>query len=124
LLDFNVNAVDGDGDSGCGYRLSDGQLNEGWHRLVGSLRQAKCSGIGQFTQPAVQDVVIDAMVSRHRGDRHAWNAASGNQLGFELGAVSAATTAGLGEMVVGVHVSTICYVDTMLLDLRYCCQMG
>jgi hypothetical protein len=27
-------------------------------------------------------------------------------------------------LVVGVHVSTICYVDTMLLDLGYCCQMG
>jgi hypothetical protein len=42
LLDFNVNAVDG--DSGCGYRLSDGQLNEGWHRLVGRLRQAGKDG--------------------------------------------------------------------------------
>jgi hypothetical protein len=59
------------------------------------------------------------MVSSDRGDRHAGNAASGNQLGFELGAVSAATTAGLGELVVGVHVSTIYEVDTMLLDLGY-----
>jgi hypothetical protein len=72
----------------------------------------------------VQDVVVDAMVSRHRGDRHAGNAASGNQLDFELGAVGAAATAGLGELVVGVHVSTICYEDTMLLDLGPTCQMG
>jgi hypothetical protein len=62
--------------------------------------------------------------SDNRGDRHAGNAASGNQLSFELEAVGAAATAGLGEMVVGVHVSTICYVDTMLLDLGQTCQMG
>ncbi len=91
---------------------------------MGRLRQAGRSGVGQFTQPTVQDVVVDAMVSRHRGDRHAGNAASGNQLGFELGAVGAAATAGLGELVVGVRVSTIYYVDTMLLDLGYRCQMG
>lgn len=48
--DFNVNAVDG--DSSCGYRLSDGQLDEGGHRLVGRLRQAGRSRLGQFTQPA------------------------------------------------------------------------
>jgi hypothetical protein len=34
----------------------------------------------------VQYVVVDAMVSSNRGDRHAGNASSGNQLGFELGA--------------------------------------
>ena len=79
-----MNAVGG--DNGWGYRLSDGQLDEGGRRLLGRLRQAVRSRIGQFTQPAVQDVVIDAMVSSHRGDRHAGNAASGNQLGFELGA--------------------------------------
>jgi hypothetical protein len=121
-LDINVNAVGG--DSGCGSRLSDGQLNEGGHHLVGRLRQEVSSGIGQFTQPAVQDVVIDAMVSGHRGDRHAGNATRGDQLGFELGAVGAAATAGLGGVVVGVHVSTICCVDTMLLDLGCLCQMG
>jgi hypothetical protein len=121
-LDFNVNAVGG--DNSWGYRLSDGQLNEGGHRLEGRLRQAGRRRIGQFTQPAVQDVEIDAMVSSHRGDRHAGNAASGNQLGFELGAVGAAATAGLGELVVGVHVPTIYEVDTMILDLGYRCQMG
>ena len=57
-------------------------------------------------------------------DRHAGNAASGNQLGFELGAVGAAASAGLGVLVVGVHVSTVCYVDTMLLHPRRQCQMG
>ena len=91
---------------------------------MGRLRQTGRSRVGQFTQPAVQDVVVDAMVSSDRGDRHAGNAASGNQLGFELGAVGAAATAGLGELVVGVHVSTSYEVDTMLLDLGYCCQMG
>ena len=88
------------------------------------LRQADWSRVGQFTQPKVQDVVVDAMVSSHRGDRHAGNAASGNQLGFELGAVVAAATVGLGELVAGVHVSTIYYVDTMLLDQGCRCQMG
>lgn len=38
--------------------------------------------------------------------------------------VGAAATAGLGELVVGVHESTIYYVDTMLLDQRCRCQMG
>lgn len=111
-------------DNSWGYRPSDGQLDEGGHRLVGRLSQAGRSRIGQFTQPAVPDVVIDSIVSSHRGDRHAGNAASGNQLGFQLGAVGAAATAGLGELVVGVHVSTIYYVDTMLFDLGYRCQMG
>ena len=121
-MDFNVNGVGG--DSGWGHRLSDGQFDEGGHRLVGRLRQTGRSRVGQLTQPTVQDVVIDAVVSSHGGDRHAGNAASCNQLGFELGAVGAAATAGLGEVVVGVHVSTICYVDTMLLDLGQTCQMG
>ncbi len=114
-----MNAVGG--DNGWGYRLSDGQLDEGGRRLVGRLRQAGRSRIGQFTQPAVKDVVIDAMVSSHRGDRHARNAASGNKLGFELGAVGATTTSGRGELVVWVHVCTIYYVDTMLLDLGCRC---
>lgn len=64
------------------------------------------------------------MVSRHRGDRHAGKAASGNQLRFELEAVGTSATAGLGKLVVGVHVSTIYDVDMMLLDLGYRCQMG
>jgi hypothetical protein len=67
--------------------------------------------------------VVDAMVSRHRGDRHAGKVAGGNQLGFEFEAVGAADTARLGELVVGVHVSTIYCVDTMLLDLVYYCHM-
>ena len=120
-LDFNVNAICC--DNGWGHRFSDWQFNEGGRRLVGRLRQVGTSRIRQFTQPAEQNVVIDAMVSSHRGDRHAWNAASGNQLGFELGALGATTTAGLWEMVVGVHVSTIYYVGTMLLDLSNRCQM-
>jgi hypothetical protein len=45
-------------------------------------------------------------------------------LGLELGAVGAAAAASLGMLVVGVHVSTIFYVDTMLLDKRRHCQMG
>jgi len=32
--------------------------------------------------------------------------------------------AAMGKLVIGVRVSTICYVDTMLLDLGYRCQMG
>jgi hypothetical protein len=45
-------------------------------------------------------------------------------LGFELRAVGATATAGLGELVAGVHVSMIFCVDTMLLDWRRHCQMG
>lgn len=60
------------------------------------LRQAGRSGVGQFRQPAVQDVVVDAMVSSDRGDRHAGNAASSDQLGYELEAVGTTATAGLG----------------------------
>ena len=61
----------------------------------------------QLAQPAVQDVLIDAVVSSHRCDRHAGDMAGGNQLGFELWAIGATATAGLGELVAGVHVSTI-----------------
>ncbi len=77
-----------------------------------------------LTQPAVQDVVIDAVVSGHGGDRHAGDAAGGKELGLEFGAVGATAAASLGELVVGVHVSTIFYVDTMLLDKRRHGQMG
>ncbi len=47
-----------------------------------------------------------------------------HQLGLEFGAISATAAASLGELVVGVHVSTIYYVDTMVLDWRHHCQMG
>ena len=85
---------------------------------------ARLSTVRQLTQPAVQDVVIDAVVSGHGGDRHAGDAAGGHQLGLELGAVGAAAAASRSELLVGVHVSTIFYVDTMLLDSRRYCQMG
>ena len=85
---------------------------------------ARLATVRQLTQPAVQDVVIDAVVSGHGGDRHAVDAAGGHQLGLEFGAISATAAASLGELVVGVHVSTIFYVDTMLLDWRRHCQMG
>jgi hypothetical protein len=45
-------------------------------------------------------------------------------LGLEFGAISATAAASLDGLVVGVHVSTIYDVDTMLLDLGYRCQMG
>ena len=77
---------------------------------------ARVATVRQLTQPAVQDVVIDAVISGHGGDRHAGDAAGSHQLGLEFRAVSATATACLGELVVGVHVSTIFYVDTMLLD--------
>ena len=80
--------------------------------------------VRQLTQPAVQDVVIDAVVSGHGGDRHAGDAAGCHQLGLEFWAVGATAAASLGVLVVGVHVSTIFYVDTMLLDWRRHCQMG
>ena len=72
----------------------------------------------------MQDVVIDAGVSGQGGDRYAGNSAGGHQLGLKFGAVGATAAASLGELVVGVHVSTIFYVDTMLLDWRRHCQMG
>ena len=68
--------------------------------------------------------MIDAVVSGHGGDRHAGDSAGSHQLSLELGAVGAAAAASLGVLVVGVHVSTIFYVDTMLLDWRRYCQMG
>ena len=43
------------------------------------------------------------------------DSASCYQLGFELKAVGTAPTAGLDELVAGVQVTTIFYVDTMLL---------
>jgi hypothetical protein len=85
---------------------------------------ARLTTVRQLTQPAVQNVVIDAVVSGNGGDRHAGDAAGGNQLGLEFGAVSATATANLGELVVGKHVSTLFCVDTMLLDSRRYCQMG
>jgi len=85
---------------------------------------ASLATVRQLTQPAVQDVVIDAVVSGHGRDRHTGDSAGGHQLGLELGAVGAAAAASLGELVVDVHVSTIYDVDTMLLDLGYRCQMG
>jgi hypothetical protein len=45
-------------------------------------------------------------------------------LGLEFGAISATAAGSQVELVVGVHVSTIFYVDTMLLDWRRYCQMG
>ena len=43
-------------------------------------------------------------------------AAGGKHLGLEFGAVGATAAASPGELVVGVHVSTIFCVDKMLLD--------
>ena len=63
---------------------------------------ARLSTVRQLTQPAVQDVVIDTMISGHRGDRHAGDSAGGHQLSLELGAVGAAAAASLGVLVVGV----------------------
>jgi hypothetical protein len=68
--------------------------------------------------------VIDAVVSGNGGDRNAGNAAGGHQLGLELRAVGATAAASRSELLVGVHVSTIFCVDTMLLDNRRHCQMG
>ena len=45
-------------------------------------------------------------------------------MGLKFGAVGATAAASLGELIVGVHVSTIYYVDTMLLDKRCHCQIG
>ena len=85
---------------------------------------ASLATVRQLTQPAVQDVVIDAVVSGHGRDRHTGDSAGGHQLGLEFGAISATAAGSLDELVVGVHVSTIYDVDTMLLDLGYRCQMG
>ena len=80
--------------------------------------------VRQLSQPTMHDVVIDPVRSGNRGHGHAWRSACSNNLRFELGAVSATASAGLGEMVAGVHVSTIYYVDTMVLNSCSLFNMG
>ena len=93
--------------------------------VLGGDGTGKGAGMGNSMKPGGVKSTADCMRGWPlSGSSRTVDAAGGHQLGLEFRAISATATASLGELVVGIHVSTIFYVDTMLLDWRRHCQMG